>query len=160
MVVGGLVAQNTSLTMQNTLAVNGLRYEPDLQAGFFKTELRLQNNGNSTWYAKAKILSSFGWAGSASFFLYADASNNPYRLNLLIPVVSHSKYFGLGAVYGHATVSFFVTFEDDGKTTVYFKFSGTVTSAVLKSSNTTSFEIVNEPSGATWVVADGNLSNI
>lgn len=154
------MAQNTSLTMQNTLAINGLRYEPDLQAGFFKTELRLQNNGNSTWYAKAKILSSFGWAGSASLFLNADAPNNPNRLKLLIPIVSHSKYFGLGATYGNATVRFFVTFEDDGRTTVYFKFSGTVTSAILKSSNTTSFEIVNEPSGATWVVANGNLSNI
>ncbi len=108
--MGGLIAQNSSLTMQNTMAVNGLKYEPDLQAGFFKEEKRLQNNSGSMWYAKAKIQSSIGWAGSASFYLKAKAPNNDNRLKLLIPVVKQVKYTGLGAVYIYKTIDFFCNF--------------------------------------------------
>lgn len=160
MVVGGLIAQNPSLTMQNTMAVNGLKYEPDLQAGFFKEGKWLNNNSNSMWYAKAKIRSSEGWAGFASLYLRTDAPNNPNRLKLLIPVVSNAKYFGLGAIYGSKTIDFFVTFDgNNADAIVYFRFDGSITSAYIKCSSYSSFDIVDEPSGVTWIAAVGNLSN-
>lgn len=158
--MGELIAQNPSLTMQNTMAVNGLKYEPDLQAGFFEEENRLYNNSNSMWYAKAKIRSSEGWGGSASLYLKASAPNNNNRLKLLIPLVNQTKYIGLGATYGSKTIDFFVTFENDGNATVYFRFHGSVIVAYLRCSSYSSFDIVNEPSGVTWIAAKGNLSNI
>lgn len=158
--MGELIAQNPSLTMQDTLAVNGLKYEPDLQAGFFKVVSQLLNNSSSVWYAKAKIKSAGGWADFASFYLRAEAPNNPNRLKLLIPQISRNGYVGLGTVYGFKTIDFFVNFENDNCATIYFKFHNSVTSVYLKCSNNASFDIVNEPSGITWIAAEGNLSNI
>ena len=158
--MGGLIAQNPSLTMQNTMAVNGLKYEPDLQAGFFKEEKRLNNNSNSMWYAKAKIRSSEGWAGFASLYLRTDAPNNPNRLKLLIPIARNAQYIGLGAIYGSKTIDFFITFDgNNNDAIVYFRFNGSVTSAYLRCSSYSSFDIVDEPSGVTWIAAVGNLSN-
>lgn len=157
--MGGLIAQDPSLTMQNTMAVNGLKYEPDLQAGFFKEAKRLNNNSNSMWYAKARIRSSEGWSGFASLYLKTEAPNNPNRLKLLIPQVRDSKYTGIGVVYTDKTIDFFVTFERDSNAIVYFRFHGSVISAYLRCSSYSSFDIVDEPSGVTWIAAAGNISN-
>lgn len=156
----GLIAKDESFTAHNTLAINGLKYEPDLQAGFFKETKQIENESDSMWYAKAKILSNGGWADFASFFLRAEASNNPNRLKLLIPQVSRTRYIGLGTNYGIKTIDFFVTFENDNYASVYFRFHSSVVRAYLKCSNNASFEIVNEPLGATWVAATGYISTI